>query len=102
MTTPDTPQTPTRIAFITGASRGIGKAIALRLAKDGRHVVLASRTEAPLNDLKGQIEANGGQASVCAVDVADSKALAAAIDAVADKHGRLDILVNNAGITKDG
>jgi 3-oxoacyl-[acyl-carrier protein] reductase len=102
-TTPATPDTsPTRIAFITGASRGIGKAIALRLAKDGRHVVLASRTEAPLNDLKGQIEANGGQASVCAVDVADSKALGAAIDAVAEKHGRLDILVNNAGITKDG
>lgn len=91
-----------RSAFITGASRGIGKSIALRLAKDGRHVVLASRSEAPLNDLKAQIEAGGGQASVAAVDVADPKALAGAIDAAAEKLGRLDILVNNAGITKDG
>ncbi len=91
-----------RVAFVTGASRGIGKAIALRLAKDGRHVVLCSRTEAPLNDLKAQIESNGGSASVAACDIADGKAFAAAIDKAATDLGRLDILVNNAGITKDG
>jgi 3-oxoacyl-[acyl-carrier protein] reductase len=91
-----------RVAFVTGASRGIGKAIALRLARDGRHVVLVSRSEGPLNDLKHQIEAAGGQASVKAVDVADSNALAAAIESMAESMGRLDILVNNAGITKDG
>lgn len=92
----------TRVAFVTGASRGIGKAIALRLAKDGRHVVLVSRSEGPLNDLKHQIESTGGKASVKAVDVSNSEAFAKAIDEVADEHKRLDILVNNAGITRDG
>jgi len=91
-----------RVAFVTGASRGIGKAIALRLAKDGRHVVLCSRTEGPLNDLKSQIESNGGSASVAACDIADGKAFAAAIEKAATDLGRMDILVNNAGITKDG
>jgi 3-oxoacyl-[acyl-carrier protein] reductase len=91
-----------RVAVVTGASRGIGKAIAMRLAKDGRHVVLASRSEGPLNEVKAAIEAAGGEASVLAVDVSDAKGLAAAIEKVAEQHGRLDILVNNAGITKDG
>ncbi len=94
--------TQTRIALVTGASRGIGKAIALRLAKDGRHVVLCARSEGPLNDLKAQIESAGGAASVSAFDVADSLATTAAIEKAASDHGRLDILVNNAGITKDG
>ncbi|MFN0133214.1 MAG: 3-oxoacyl-[acyl-carrier-protein] reductase [Phycisphaerales bacterium] len=91
-----------RVALVTGASRGIGKAIAQRLARDGRHVVLASRSAPPLNDLKSQIESSGGSASVLAVDVADSAAWGKAVEAVADEFGRLDILVNNAGITKDG
>ena len=94
-----------RVAIVTGASRGIGKAIALRLAdpaRANRHVVLMSRSEGPLNDVKHAIEATGGKATVIAVDVADPKAMAAAIDAAAEKCGRLDILVNNAGITKDG
>lgn len=90
-----------RVAFVTGASRGIGKAIALRLAKDGRHVVLVSRSEGPLNEVKAMIESAGGSADVLAVDVGDAKAFAAAVEGVASKHGRLDILVNNAGITKD-
>lgn len=94
-------QNDSRVAFVTGASRGIGRAIAERLAADGRHVVLASRSEGPLNDLKSSIEANGGAASVCAVDVGDGAALADAIDGVFKEHGRLDILVNNAGITRD-
>ena len=94
-------QHDSRVAFVTGASRGIGRAIAERLAADGRHVVLASRSEGPLNDLKSSIEANGGAASVCAVDVGDGAALADAIDGVFKEHGRLDILVNNAGITRD-
>jgi len=90
-----------RVAIVTGASRGIGKAIAQRLAKDGRHVVLMARSEGPLHDLKATIEAAGGSASVAVADVSDAKALGAAIEKVAEKHGRLDILVNNAGITKD-
>jgi 3-oxoacyl-[acyl-carrier protein] reductase len=93
--------TPSRVAVVTGASRGIGKAIALRLAREGRHVVLVSRSEAPLNDVRAQIVERGGQASVCAVDVGDAAAWAAAIDKIAEAHGRLDILVNNAGITRD-
>jgi 3-oxoacyl-[acyl-carrier protein] reductase len=96
-----TPPSITRVAFITGASRGIGKAIALRLASDGRHVVLAARSAGPLNDLKSRIESAGGKASVRAFDVADSAAFAAAIDQTVAELGRLDILVNNAGITRD-
>ncbi len=91
----------TRIAFVTGASRGIGKSVALRLAADGRHVVLASRSEGPLSEVKSQIEEAGGKASVCAVDISDRKAFAEAIEGVVTQHGRLDVLVNNAGITRD-
>jgi 3-oxoacyl-[acyl-carrier protein] reductase len=94
--------TDTRTALITGASRGIGRAIALRLAHDGRHVVLVSRSEGPLADLKSQIESSGGSASFKAVDVGDSAAFARAIDDIVAERGRLDILVNNAGITRDG
>ncbi len=94
-------QPPKRVAVVTGASRGIGRAIAVRLAADGRHVVLISRTEGPLNEVKAQIEAAGGTASIVAVDISDPKPFAAAIESVAATQGRLDILVNNAGITKD-
>ena len=96
-----TPQEPRRVAFVTGASRGIGKAISLRLARDGRHVVLASRTAGPLSDLVEQIRAQGGSASFKAVDVGDVASLAKCIDEVVAEQGRLDILVNNAGITRD-
>ena len=92
---------PTRVAFVTGASRGIGRAISLRLAREGRHVVLVSRSEGPLNELKAEIESKGGKASFKAVDVADAAALAKAIEDTAEEFKRLDILVNNAGITRD-
>ncbi|MFG0330885.1 MAG: 3-oxoacyl-[acyl-carrier-protein] reductase [Phycisphaerales bacterium] len=91
-----------RVAIVTGASRGIGRAIAERLAADGHHVVLMSRSEGPLNDLRASIEAAGGEASVHACDVGDAAALADAIGSVAKERGRIDILVNNAGITRDG
>jgi 3-oxoacyl-[acyl-carrier protein] reductase len=97
----ETPSTP-RVALVTGASRGIGRAIALRLAREGRHVVLVSRSDGPLADLRSQIETGGGQASFKAVDVGDGTAFASAIDEVVSEQGRLDILVNNAGITRDG
>jgi len=96
------PATDRRVAFITGASRGIGEAIALRLARDGRRVILASRSEGPLHEVAGKIADAGGSAGVVAVDVGDPKALQDAIDAVVEREGRLDILVNNAGITRDG
>ncbi len=87
--------------MVTGASRGIGRAIALRLASDGRHVVLVSRNQGPLGEVRSQIEQAGGTASVQAVDVGDGSAWGSAIESIAAEHGRLDILVNNAGITRD-
>ncbi|HZW10694.1 MAG TPA: 3-oxoacyl-[acyl-carrier-protein] reductase [Phycisphaerales bacterium] len=90
-----------RVAVVTGASRGIGRAIALRLARDGRHAVLVSRSAGPLAEVKAAIEDGGGKASVCAVDVGDRAAWAGAIEGIVKEHGRLDILVNNAGITRD-
>jgi 3-oxoacyl-[acyl-carrier protein] reductase len=93
--------TPQRVALVTGASRGIGRAIATRLAADGRHVVLAARTESSLTELKSEIESAGGKASILALDVADPAAVQDGIDTIVNDLGRLDILVNNAGITKD-
>ncbi|MDZ4828871.1 MAG: 3-oxoacyl-[acyl-carrier-protein] reductase [Phycisphaerae bacterium] len=94
--------TDRRVAIVTGASRGIGRAIATRLAKDGRHVVGVARSVEALADTKAAIDAAGGSIEIHACDVGDSAALTALIEGVAEKHGRLDILVNNAGITKDG
>lgn len=93
--------TERRVAVVTGASRGIGRAVALRLAGDGRHVVLVSRSGGPLSEVKSQIEEAGGSASVTAVDVGDAGAWHDAVEGVVRDHGRLDILVNNAGITRD-
>lgn len=90
-----------RVALVTGASRGIGRAIALRLARDGRHVVLVSRTAGPLAEVQSLIESEGGRASACAVDIGDLAAWQAAVERVIEERGRLDILVNNAGITRD-
>lgn len=90
-----------RVALVTGASRGIGKAIALRLARDGRRVVLASRSEGPLREVQAEIEAAGGSATVTTMDLADGDAVRATVERVASEEGRLDVLVNNAGITKD-
>ncbi len=90
-----------RVALVTGASRGIGAAIARNLAAQGRHVVLAARSVASLETLKGELTAAGGSAQVLACDVSDHAAVAAAIEQIAEEHKRLDILVNNAGITRD-
>jgi 3-oxoacyl-[acyl-carrier protein] reductase len=87
---------------VTGASRGIGKAIAQRLSASGRLVVLAARTIEPLEELRALINAEGGSAEVRACDVADGEAISAMIEEVASTHGRLDVLVNNAGATRDG
>jgi 3-oxoacyl-[acyl-carrier protein] reductase len=94
--------TEKRVAFVTGGSRGIGAAIARRLAKDGLHVVAVARSLDKLQQVVDEIKAEGGSAEPMTVDIADAKALAEAIEKVADAHGRLDVLVNNAGITKDG
>jgi citronellol/citronellal dehydrogenase len=92
-----------RTLFITGASRGIGRAIALRAARDGANVVIASKTSEPHAKLQGtihtvaaEVEAAGGRALAIQLDVRDDAAIAAAIGAAAGTFGGLDILVNNA------
>lgn len=90
-----------RVAVVTGASRGIGAAIALALGRQGRHVVCVARSADKLAEVKSQIEAAGGVASVKSCDIADGAAVTQLIEDVAKERGRLDILVNNAGITKD-
>jgi 3-oxoacyl-[acyl-carrier protein] reductase len=94
--------TDKRVAIVTGASRGIGAAIAKRLARDGLHVVAIARTLDKLKEVCGEIGQREGSAEPVTCDVADPRALAAAIEQVAEKHGHIDVLVNNAGITKDG
>ncbi len=94
--------TEKRVAIVTGGSRGIGAAIVHRLAKDGIHVVAIARNLDKLLQVVSEVEAAGGSAEAVACDIGDSKGLAAVIEAIGEKHGRLDILVNNAGITKDG
>src|SRR6478735_5343142 len=94
--------TEKKVAFVTGGSRGIGAAIVKRLAKDGYHVVAVARSADKLNEVVAAVKDAGGAAEAVTCDIADPAALAAAIEKVADTHGRLDCLVNNAGITKDG
>jgi len=94
--------TEKRVAFVTGGSRGIGAAIVQRLAKDGLHVVAVARNAEKLQAVVAQVQAEGGSAEALVCDIADSNVLTAAIEKIADAHGRLDVLVNNAGITRDG
>ena len=89
-----------RVALVTGASRGIGRAIAERLAGQGATVVVTARGENARPVAEG-IVAKGGKAEAIGVDVTDSAALERLPGQVIDKHGRLDILVSNAGITRD-
>jgi 3-oxoacyl-[acyl-carrier protein] reductase len=91
-----------RIAMVTGASRGIGRACALELAKAGVKVALAARQLDKLEDVAGEIRALGGEAFVVAIDLGSQPGIKEAIGKVAKEFGRIDMLVNNAGVTKDG
>ena len=94
-------QNGTRIAVVTGASRGIGASIAEALGRQGRHMVLVARSADKLEVVKSAIESVGGTASIKPCDVTDQPALEAMIESVGSEYKRLDILVNNAGITRD-
>lgn len=91
-----------KIVVITGAGRGIGRAIALRFAAEGADVVCISRTAENSEKVAGEIRALGRKAWAHAVDVADSAAVNAAADKILVDCGKVDILVNNAGVTRDG
>ena len=91
-----------RIALVTGASRGIGRACALELAKWGAKVALAARQVEKLEDVAAEIRKGDGEAFVVALDLGSQESIKAAIGNVAKEFGRIDILVNNAGVTKDG
>jgi len=89
-----------RVALVTGASRGIGRAIATGLAEAGATVVAAARGDNAAGTVEA-IRAAGGSAEVLSLDVTDFAAIEAAIKGIVERLGRLDVLVNNAGITRD-
>ena len=87
-----------KTAIVTGASSGIGAAIAHRLGEHGAFVYLVGRTHAPMERSKAWIDDAGGKAEVVTIDVRDSDVLVAAVDRAAEDTGRLDVVVNNAGV----
>ncbi len=90
-----------RVALVTGAGRGIGKAVALALAQAGAKVAVLSRTEQNAHEVAHAIETQGGVALPLALDIADPTSAETAVEQTLKQFERLDILVNNAGITRD-
>jgi 3-oxoacyl-[acyl-carrier protein] reductase len=90
-----------RVALVTGASQGIGRACALALAEGGALVALAARNEEKLAGVAREIAANGGQAAAFRLDVSNEDEVKAAVKAALERFGRIEILVNNAGVTRD-
>jgi 3-oxoacyl-[acyl-carrier protein] reductase len=89
-----------KVAIVTGASRGIGRTVAIMLASRGARVVAAARGDNAASTV-AEIQAAGKQAEVASLEVTDAGSIDAMIAAVLERHGRIDILVNNAGITRD-
>ena len=87
-----------QVAVVTGAGRGIGAAIAYRLARLGAHVVLCARTRQSLETVSSGIASEGGQSTVLECDVTELKSVEAAAASIEQRFGRVDILVNNAGV----
>lgn len=90
-----------RVALVTGASQGIGRACALLLAQGGATVALAARNLEKLNGVASEIEAAGGKAAAFQLDVSSEETVKATVKEIISKLGKIDILVNNAGITRD-
>lgn len=90
-----------KVAIVTGASRGIGKAVALRLAREGAHVVATATTLENANKTVAEIKQKGGNAHAIAVDISEEASVTAMVSEVLEKFDTIDILVNNAGITRD-
>jgi 3-oxoacyl-[acyl-carrier protein] reductase len=92
-----------KIAFVTGASQGIGETIAKKLAKQGATVVVGSLpfTEEDLKRVVAEIQADGGKADYVLINMVEGDTVRAAVNTVVERHGALHILVNNAGVTKD-
>ena len=95
-------QLTNQIAVVTGAGRGIGRAIALKFASEGADVAVVSRTPENSEKVAAEIRALGRRAWAHAVDVADAAAVSAAAEKILAEAGKVDILVNNAGVTRDG
>ena len=95
-------QLASQIAVVTGAGRGIGRAIALKFAAEGADVVCISRTAENSEKVAGEVRALGRRAWAHAVDVSDAAAVAAVVEKILAECARVDILVNNAGVTRDG
>jgi len=91
-----------QVALVTGASRGLGKAIALALTREGASIAAVARSEEALKETLETIRAAGGTAEPFALDVADGTAVDAVVEKIAAHFGHIDILVNNAGVTRDG
>jgi 3-oxoacyl-[acyl-carrier protein] reductase len=90
-----------RVAIVTGASQGIGRSIALKLAQKGATVALAARNQAKLDELAAEIAGAGGKAAVFVLDVGNEDQVKATFKKVIADLGKIDILINNAGITRD-
>jgi 3-oxoacyl-[acyl-carrier protein] reductase len=97
-----TAATSTRTAFVTGASRGIGRACAIALAQAGRRVAVAARDLAKLEEVASEVRAAGAEAFVVPIDISSADSIKLAISKTVEEFGRIDILINNAGITRDG
>jgi len=90
-----------RVALVTGASQGIGRACAVALAKAGAKVALAARNEEKLKQAVDEITAADGEAAAFQIDVADEDSIKSGVKAALEKFGKIEILVNNAGVTRD-
>ena len=90
-----------RVALVTGASQGIGRACAARLAGEGAAIAVAARNREKLDELVSEIKASGANAAAFSLDVSDEEQIKGTFKAVLGQFGKIDILVNNAGITRD-